>query len=997
MTAPARFFLVFWYCLVPFFSPAQPAPSLIPYRSGDLWGYADSNGVLVISPQFEEAHPFVHQLEMLSGNYYSEGYNFTWPELSHPVALVKRGGFWGLLDAEGNPLFSPIFRERPNFILAGKGTFWVIGDTGDKTENYDRPMKSALLSLDGQLLTPLIYDNFSDGYDEGDGWGDSDTYGHSSFARWGAGDDAAYLAVRKGRYWGLISVRGEEIIPAIWESVFPGEGGVALVSTGEELLIEGFAGAGQYLAGPGNRIIRKLEPDIENSWTSRHGLFLLRRNGLAGFMDRTGEMVIPFAFTECYGFADGGLAKVRTPDGEWRIIDTKGETLLRLGPSGGCWKTGDIFFIQEADGLWYIYDRQLRKIGSQGFPEPSPYPVSLCGKQYYFQTHPNGHTGLIDTDGQVALPFEYDFRDAPVYQESWTDGRGYAFPLGGFLVQKNGKTGVLDCRFREVVPFIFDNISLYRGPDWLLVQEDGKYGIYDLKKKRLMLPPVFDEIQLYDFSAGFFAVRQGKYWGKYDLHGRELLPVIFERDFFYFNNEAFKLVKSRRGWHVFDKDCREISSFEPMFDGDQATIGVFNEGSQTFTAIIGRVNGKQGLFDLHGKTLVPPDFDYFQIQNDFVFAVKGGKSGVLSYPGLREIVPFEYEGTRYDRGKFRLYSKGSKGFVLFDPETGERSNVQADYSYISNFSEGMGVAHRQCIFGFVDEHFREVIPLQFSYAYNFSEGLAAVKTTGGKWGFINKNGEFAIAPKYLRAESFRDGLAQVEFQNLPDTTIRRALIDHNERELVSVTVGPDANIHRIGKFVVVVAQNYENQTIFDSNGQVVLQHCTCVHADYPETTIQFFCGGNAGLLLPDGSVRSADSLYDLQRFPEGFSSVSFCQAWGLRDSSGRWVIPMGEYNNGSPAEGGKYFMVWRKGLGGICDRKGRSFIPTEYEYISRLGDFWQVGKGGLSGLYDASGRLVVPLKYAQIEPSAMTRLVKATLPNGKVDYYDFKGRGYFSE
>ena len=304
--------------------------------------------------------------------------------------------------------------------------------------------------------------------------------------------------------------------------------------------------------------------------------------------------------------------------------------------------------------------------------------------------------------------------------------------------------------------------------------------------------------------------------------------------------------------------------------------------------------------------------------------------------------------------------------------------------------------HRKCVYGFVDEDFREVIPLQFTYAYNFSEGLAAVKTTDGKWGYLNKKGEFVIEPKYLRAENFRDGMAQVEFQSLPDSTIWQALIDHDGRELYSVAVGPDAHIHRNGQFVII-AETYENQTVLDANGQVVLRHCTCVYDNHSGVGIQYFCEGKAGLLLPNGSKRPADSLFELQKISAGLTGVSFCQTWGLRDSTGQWLIPLGEMSNGGPTEDGKYFTVWRNGQAGLYDRQGRLLIPAEYDQIFRLDDYWQVSKNGLLGLFDAQGRLVVPPKYAQVEPFATVGLVKVTLSDGKVGFYDFRGRGYFSE
>ena len=62
------------------------------------------------------------------------------------------------------------------------------------------------------------------------------------------------------------------------------------------------------------------------------------------------------------------------------------------------------------------------------------------------------------------------------------------------------------------------------------------------------------------------------------------------------------------------------------------------------------------------------------------------------------------------------------------------------------------------LYGFIDEDGDEPFPKQFAFAVNFSEGLAAVNVGGhasgwdmpedGKWGFINRDGEFVINPIY---------------------------------------------------------------------------------------------------------------------------------------------------------------------------------------------------------------------------------------------------------
>jgi hypothetical protein len=95
------------------------------------------------------------------------------------------------------------------------------------------------------------------------------------------------------------------------------------------------------------------------------------------------------------------------------------------------------------------------------------------------------------------------------------------------------------------------------------------------------------------------------------------------------------------------------------------------------------------------------------------------------------------------------------------------------------FSEGLARFTVNKKFGFFDTHGRVVIKPQFDFAMPFHDGLAAFCTRcsekrdgehsfmeGGRWGFINRNGEVVIPPIYEKVPGFRfaglDGLAGFE-------------------------------------------------------------------------------------------------------------------------------------------------------------------------------------------------------------------------------------------
>ncbi len=66
--------------------------------------------------------------------------------------------------------------------------------------------------------------------------------------------------------------------------------------------------------------------------------------------------------------------------------------------------------------------------------------------------------------------------------------------------------------------------------------------------------------------------------------------------------------------------------------------------------------------------------------------------------------------------------------------------------------------------GFMDEHCSVIIPARFNQVGNFVDGLAPaiVDFERDKFGYINKKGEFTIAPQFDSANDFSEDLAAVE-------------------------------------------------------------------------------------------------------------------------------------------------------------------------------------------------------------------------------------------
>ena len=74
------------------------------------------------------------------------------------------------------------------------------------------------------------------------------------------------------------------------------------------------------------------------------------------------------------------------------------------------------------------------------------------------------------------------------------------------------------------------------------------------------------------------------------------------------------------------------------------------------------------------------------------------------------------------------------------------------------FRYGLAKYQDGALWGHINQNGEIVIKPQWAYAADFYDGLAAVKTTDGKWGFIDKQGKWAIPPILDSTETvFKNG------------------------------------------------------------------------------------------------------------------------------------------------------------------------------------------------------------------------------------------------
>ena len=252
------------------------------------------------------------------------------------------------------------------------------------------------------------------------------------------------------------------------------------------------------------------------------------------------------------------------------------------------------------------------------------------------------------------------------------------------------------------------------------------------------------------------------------------------------------------------------------------------------------------------------------------------------------------------------------------------------------------------IYGYVDAQGHEVVAPAFLDALPFHEGLAAVKVGSG-WGYIDSLGHWAIQPVYLAAGSFADDRAPVR-----DVSGLWGYVDRSGRMVIAPKYRSAGSFFN-GRAVAVLAK--DRTQLIDRDGRVLAETAVseslltdAVEDHGPESYIEFserqstadtLDAARAGS-LPSTTPRSAEFRIALQTedTPDIESAIGKVDAFvdGLARAESDGKI-------------------------GFIDRRGQVVVPLQYsEALRRFSrDRTVVVHDGHAWLIDPTGRDIADL------------------------------------
>ena len=351
-----------------------------------------------------------------------------------------------------------------------------------------------------------------------------------------------------------------------------------------------------------------------------------------------------------------------------------------------------------------------------------------------------------------------------------------------------------------------------------------------------------------------------------------------------------------------------------------------------------------------------------------------------------------------------------------------------DYENLSLFSEGLALAQKNGLYGYIDKLNNVVIPFQFDQASDFINGRAIVEK-GGKSGVINRAGKYILPLEFNEIGQYSEGLiygakdSLYGFYNLMGKQVIESRFSdvfpfENSKSKVILN-GNEAFIDSTGSFVIDPQHKevfYFNDTMLIFRDSILYGIKSISNKVILKPTYEYisplingraiFIQNNKLGYVDESGKKVIKNMFDLIPnfkqlcvFHDGFAKVKIKGKFAVIDKHGNFVLKpeftgLGDVSKLISFCKGKQWgyinledksisilpifdyassfhyglaVVEIKSLQGVINEKAKWIIPAIFTSISLIAEnFYLVSNGAKFGLYSLSGEQLIPLEYDQI-------------------------------
>jgi hypothetical protein len=288
--------------------------------------------------------------------------------------------------------------------------------------------------------------------------------------------------------------------------------------------------------------------------------------------------------------------------------------------------------------------------------------------------------------------------------------------------------------------------------------------INKLKEKTgFSILPQYEDARL--FCKGVAAVKQNGQWGLIDTENNWVLAPTYQN--VGWCKDGYLPVMRNDLWGIINHKGVLVESirYQKILDCSEQRCAV-------------KLDDKWGYVIPDGWMIIRPQYDTVNKFRDSYAAVKKGKKWLLI--------------NRYNKAQYRLSAKKlyspSEGLSTFKDNNNKRGFINLNgnivipskFKAVRMFSEGLAAVYNGKKWGFIDSRGKLKISFSFDNVREFSQKMAPVKAASGKWGYINKNGDWVISPRFKYGFQFAsNGIAVVRVENPTGENPYRGFIKKN--------------------------------------------------------------------------------------------------------------------------------------------------------------------------------------------------------------------------
>lgn len=351
--------------------------------------------------------------------------------------------------------------------------------------------------------------------------------------------------------------------------------------------------------------------------------------------------------------------------------------------------------------------------------------------------------GAINVNGYEIIKPEYDY----IISDNYYDEETYS-KKAGFIVrntiQDGYRYGYINYKGKKILDTKYNKIERIKDIDdeknvYLIASMDGQAGV--LKNNKIIIKHEYVEIG-YNSINNLFEVQKAEKYGVINIKGDYILPIDYDEIMF---SGIYLIANKSNTKFTFDAKGNKIQ--------DAKYINVTPVENEKYFITVD-TDDYYGVINKEGKEIVKNNYSYIEyLYDNYFIATKGGKTGIIN-DEEKYITEFKYSNITK-----------IKDTRLLKLETDIDVSIMTDkMQEIVSMENGMVQRYNDYIKVY-SENDVKYINLEGKEVQNkdiYTNNQLFAKKSDGKWGFVNKNGDWIIQPTYDFVTEFENKVAGVK-------------------------------------------------------------------------------------------------------------------------------------------------------------------------------------------------------------------------------------------